>query len=157
MRWSEQYELRWPDVDLKLGKITIQQAKSGQRQHIPMNSEARKALLRLRALDPRSELVCPSSTYKSHRCWWLRCLKEAKVSDFHWHDLRHTFASRLVMSGVDILTVNKLMRHEVLQVTMRYAHLSQPHLQAAVERLAGVTRSATAPNASVPHVPALVH
>lgn len=153
MRWSEQYELRWENVDLRRAKIVIPRAKGGQRQWIPINSEARRALDKLRTLGPGSLLVCPNTTPKVHRTWWERCLKEARAHDFRWHDLRHTFASRLVMSGVDILEVNKLLRHKVLQVTMRYAHLAAPHLHAAVERLAGVTKSDTA----VPTVPATIN
>ncbi|HYL63239.1 MAG TPA: tyrosine-type recombinase/integrase [Candidatus Methylomirabilis sp.] len=74
-----------------------------------------------------------------------RCCQAAKIEDFHWHDLRHTFASRLVMSGVDIFTVNRLMRHKSLQVTMRYAHLADTHLATAVGKLIpSVTPSDTA-------------
>lgn len=109
------------------------------------NSEARRALAKLRAVAPNSLLVCPNATEKSHRIWWLRCLKEAKIQDFRWHDLRHTFASRLVMCGVDILRLNKLLRHKTLAMTMRYSHLTAAELHTAVERLAaGVTKSDTA-------------
>ena len=62
-------------------------------------------------------------------------LMAAGIDDFHWHDLRHTFASRLVMAGVDLGTVAQLLGHKPLQMVMRYAHLSQSHELAAVERL----------------------
>ena len=55
--------------------------------------------------------------------------------NFHWHDLRHTFASRLVMAGVDIRTVQELMGHKTIQVTLRYAHLAPQHQLEAVQRL----------------------
>jgi integrase len=96
----------------------------------------------LRALKPESSFVCPDGE-EQHRDWWDAVRKAAKVEDFRWHDLRHTFASRLVMNGVDILTVNKLLRHKTLQVTMRYAHLAATHLHDAIERLVGVTNSVT--------------
>jgi integrase len=67
---------------------------------------------------PNLYLVCPDNNYDYHRDWWLAVLDEAEIEDFHWHDLRHTFASRLVMSGVDIFTVCRLMRHKNIQVTM---------------------------------------
>jgi site-specific recombinase XerD len=57
------------------------------------------------------------------------------VSNFRWHDLRHTFASRLVMAGVDIRTVQELMGHKTIQVTLRDAHLAPQHQLDAVQRL----------------------
>jgi site-specific recombinase XerD len=59
----------------------------------------------------------------------------AKIGDMHWHDLRHSFASRLVMSGVDLRTVQELMGHKTIAMTVRYSHLACTHLQEAVERL----------------------
>jgi len=59
----------------------------------------------------------------------------AGLEDFTWHCLRHTFASRLVMAGVDIRTVAELMGHRTLAMTMRYAHLAPDHQRAAVDRL----------------------
>jgi site-specific recombinase XerD len=130
--------------------------KSGKKQYVHLNTAANSALTRLRAIAPQSEFVCPDQDEWTHRQWWDAVRKESKVSDFHWHDLRHTFASRLVMSGVDIYTVNKLMRHETLQVTKRYAHLADAHLQQAVERFPSVTPSVTVP-ANLPlRVPATV-
>ena len=154
MRWAEQYNLRWEHVDLKRKLLTIPQAKSGRRETIPINSEALKALTKLRSFapvnsnDPNATLklhVCPDPDEWHHRLWWTPAREVAKITDFCWHDLRHTFASRLVMNGVDILTVNKLLRHKTLQVTMRYAHLAATHLHDAVERLASVTKSVTVP------------
>jgi site-specific recombinase XerD len=62
-------------------------------------------------------------------------VKKAKLGDFHWHDLRHCFASNLVMAGVNPRTVAQLLGHHTLQMVMRYSHLSQSHELAAVERL----------------------
>ncbi len=59
----------------------------------------------------------------------------ADISDFRFHDLRHTFASHLVMNGCDFRTVQQLMGHKDIKMTMRYAHLSQDHLQKAVVKL----------------------
>jgi len=62
----------------------------------------------------------------------------AKIRDFSWHCLRHTFASRLVMAGVDLRTVQELLGHKSIAMTVRYSHLSPAHTLAAVERLTEV-------------------
>jgi integrase len=154
MRFDEQYSLRWTEVDLKRNQITLLSTKSGKTQHLPIGLGARKALKQLRAQKPDSELVCPGE--KLHRKWWDAVRAEAKIARYRWHDNRHTFASRLVQSGVPILTVNKLMRHATLQMTMRYAHLAPENLLEALAVLArsvskGVTRkiAADAPPAAV--------
>jgi len=61
-------------------------------------------------------------------------LKRAKIDGATWHTLRHTFASRKIMAGVDIRTVQELMGHSTITMTMRYAHLSPAHLRAAVNK-----------------------
>jgi len=82
------------------------------------------------------------------RGWFSTALDEAKVLDYTWHCNRHTFASRLVMAGVDLRTVAELLGHRTLQMVMRYSHLAPEHQASAVDRLvpAGgrvVTKSAT--------------
>jgi site-specific recombinase XerD len=66
---------------------------------------------------------------------WKKYLAAAGIEDFHWHDLRHTFARRLVMKGVDLYTVSKLMGHYRTEVTERNAHPASAHLQSAVDTL----------------------
>jgi site-specific recombinase XerD len=67
--------------------------------------------------------------------WFEPAVAEAGIKTFTWHCLRHTFASRLVMAGVDLRTVQQLMRHKTIQMSVRYSHLAPEHQLAAVEKL----------------------
>ena len=73
--------------------------------------------------------------YRSYRTAFETAVRRAGIEDFTFHDLRHTFASRLVMAGVDLPTVKELLGHKDITMTLRYAHLSSDHKQAAVRRL----------------------
>lgn len=69
------------------------------------------------------------------RGWFPTALEEAKIEGYSWHCNRHTFASRLVMAGVDLRTVAELLGHRTLQMVMRYSHLAPEHQASAVDRL----------------------
>src|SRR5262249_20254888 len=87
------------------------------------------------------------------RRWFEHAVREAEIVDFHWHDLRHTFASRLMMAGVDLRTVQELIGHKTITMTVRYSHLTPAHLQEAVDRLAEKpTATGTATDATRPFV-----
>ncbi len=104
---------------------------------------------RIRLID--NPFVFPGRKQKECRkdlpYYWEELLKQATIENFHWHDLRHTFASRLVMAGVHLYTVCKLLGHADIKMTMRYSHLSPGYLKAAVDvlnRKATSTRTGTA-------------
>jgi len=71
---------------------------------------------------------------------FFTAIKKSGIVDFHFHDLRHAFASQLVMSGVDLNTARELLGHKSLAMTLRYAHLSQDHKKRAVDILAKQTQ-----------------
>jgi site-specific recombinase XerD len=73
--------------------------------------------------------------YRSFRGTFEQALRQAGIVDFTFHDLRHTFASRLVMAGVDLPTVQALMGHKTIAMTLRYTHLTTDHKQQAVKAL----------------------
>jgi len=75
---------------------------------------------------------------KGYKHWFEPAVRKAGINGFTWYCVRHTFASRLVMAGVDLRTVAELMGHKTIQMTMRYAHLAQEHKLEAMERLAGI-------------------
>lgn len=139
MRRGEQYRLRWQDVDLKNGILTITRSKHGEARRIQINSVANAALLKLREQSGGVGYVCsgfqgPRS--RDWRRWFEEVVESAKISNLRWHDLRHTFASRLVMAGVPLRAVQTLLGHKRIETTLRYSHLAEAHLRDAVERLA---------------------
>ena len=112
MRRGEQYQLRWENIDFSNGIITIPRSKHGEARYIQINSTARAALLQLKERSGQAVHVCPGldhSRKRYSRKWFEEVTEEAKISNFHWHDLRHTFASRLVMAGVPLRAVQVLM------------------------------------------------
>lgn len=126
MRRGEQYGLRWQAVDFKRAIITIPRSKHGEVRHIQMNSVARAALQTLRQVGDGLGYVCPrfnGPKSREAREWFNQVLSQAKIQNFRWHDLRHTFASRLVMAGVPLRAVQMLLGHKRIETTLRYLHL----------------------------------
>ncbi len=146
MRRGEQYRLRWQNVDRVLEIITIPRSKHGERRHVPINSVARRALASLWDHRDGSGYVIPGRGVPRRRDWrrWFEeTVPLAGIPDFHWHDIRHTFASRLVMAGVDLRTVQELLGHKTIAMTVRYAHLAPAHQREAIERLTARPTSTT--------------
>jgi len=141
LRLSEQYGLLWENVSLSLRMLTIPRSKNGSMRHVPLNQAAIRALEELRKQHDASEFVCGGC--REPRRWFELVLTGAGITNFSWHCLRHTFASRLVMAGVDLRTVQELLGHKVIAMTVRYAHLAPKHTLAAVERLDRPTEDST--------------
>ncbi len=138
MRRGEIFSLRWSNVDLKHGFILLEKTKNGERREIPINDTLRRTLESLpRRLDG-GPVFCNPHTGKPYgdiKTAFNRACRKAEIKDFHFHDLRHTFASHLVMGGVDITTVKDLLGHKTLTMTLRYAHLAPSHKVKAVDVL----------------------
>ena len=142
VRRGELFSLAWQDVDLARGNLTVRGsgAKSGKTRHVPLNDEAARVLRawHQQAGEPVTGLVFPGKAgarLDTIKTAWSGLLNAAGISGFRWHDLRHTFASKLVMAGVDLNTVRDLLGHSDLTMTLRYAHLAPEHKAAAVARL----------------------
>jgi site-specific recombinase XerD len=138
LRRSEQYTLTWSCIDFERKVLTVPHSKNGETRYVPLNNTAIAALRIAQAHkndSPCVFLARDGTRLCSPRFWFDAAVKEAKLTDFTWHSLRHTFASRLVMKGVDLRTVQELMGHKTIQMTVRYAHLAPQHRLAAVQRL----------------------
>ncbi len=152
MRQGELLALRWDDVDFYTGTLRVREAKSGEGRSVAMNSVVRGALQAVRREQVQKareqakggrEILSPY-VFCSHKGRflhnlakaWYPALEAAGIEDFRFHDLRHTFASRLAMVGVDLYTVQRAGGWKTAVMVQRYAHLSPDHMRAAVERLA---------------------
>ncbi|NLW36736.1 MAG: site-specific integrase [Syntrophorhabdus aromaticivorans] len=138
MRRGEILNLQWKNVDLKHGFILLDRTKNGDRREIPINLTLRAALKGIsRRLDVPYVFHDPATgrPYGDIGTGFTKACKRAGITDFHFHDLRHTFASHLVMAGVDITTVKELLGHKTLTMTLRYAHLAPSHKVKAVDLL----------------------
>jgi integrase len=139
MRQGEILALRWEDVDLVKGQLSVRRSvtreiittpKSGRSRDIPLGDEVLAALKAHRHL--RGQLVFCTDYGRmlkknevKHPLW--RATKKAGLRHIGWHTLRHTFASHLSMQGVPLKAVQELLGHATIEMTMRYAHLS-PHV-----------------------------
>ena len=143
LRLSEQFNLRWKDVNDEARTLTILLSKSNKTRRVPISEEVMQ-LLRERfsaspwvfpdVLDP----LKPQAPYPITDRFTDRLI-QAGITGASWHCLRHTFASRLLRQGVDIVTVSKLLGHSTLQTTMRYVHLVRSQLHEAVNLVSVTT------------------
>lgn len=148
MRASEQFQLKWREVSFERRMISLPKTKTGKARHIPLNSIALQALHERKQAQEDAEYVFRNGgrdPQHNYRRWFNEALTEAKIADYSWHCNRHTFASRLVMAGVDLRTVAELMGHSSIQMTMRYAHLAPLHNRAAVDRLVPAVKRSRRP------------
>jgi integrase len=129
-RKGELRNFLWPQVDFEMGIISLLDTKNGERRDIPMDETVRATL---KEIERKGEFVFPNRKGKKiddaqiHIAFHI-ALKKSGIEDFHFHDLRHTFASNLVMQEeVDLNDVRELLGHKNMSMTLRYAHLSPKH------------------------------
>ncbi len=137
MRRGEILGLKWRDLDIKRSIIYLNDTKNGERREIPINEQVKTELIRIRK-HPQSDFIFykkDGSNIGDIKKGFLTAMRKSGIKDFRFHDLRHTAASHLVMSGADLNTVRELLGHKSLQMTLRYSHLSTNHKQRAVDIL----------------------
>ncbi len=142
LRRSEIMNLKWSSVDLEARRIRVEaeSAKSGKFRSVPVNSALHAALLAQKAANGKSPYVFPNEDtgkpYTTLARVFMRACKDAEIKGLTLHDLRRSFASRLLEEGASIEIVKSLLGHHSITVTERYTHSSEEAKRRAVERLA---------------------
>ena len=139
-RQAEVMGLRWGQVDFVRRRITLHETKNGERRVLSLTGTALELLTersKVRRID--TDLVFPGLVHPGKpidlRASWRAALKQASITSFRWHDMRHSFASELAMSGASLPEIAAAMGHKTLSMVKRYAHLSEDHTAAVVERM----------------------
>jgi integrase len=141
LRRGECFHLQWTDIDEHARILTVRASgtKSGKARRIPLNDTVLDMLEAWRPMAGGSELVFPSprggGVIHDFKNSWARLMADAGIEAFRVHDLRHTFASRLVQRGHPLYTVSQLLGHSSISMTERYAHLAPENGLAAVQSL----------------------
>lgn len=144
LRLGELANLEWSDIDEENDIIHIQvkdfwKPKNSQPRQIPMNKTVKEILVKRKEVNESARWVFVSKNgtqiqYPTRKTL-VALLEKLGMKKATIHTFRHTFASNLVMAGVDLPTVQKLMGHSTIQMTMKYAHLAPEHIKSAVEKL----------------------
>jgi site-specific recombinase XerD len=143
MRKGEQFTVSFDQIDFKQKFIYLNKTKNGSDRFVHLNSEAIRVLEDLKQTHEVLKLGPDATLFVGRKKvpisdpseWFDNAADEAEIKDVTWHTLRHTFASRLVMAGVGLKTVQELMGHKTIAMTARYAHLSPAHQLQALELL----------------------
>jgi len=138
-RKSELMNLRWSQIDLQREIITLHETKNNERRCLALTGPALELMIersKFRRFD--TDLLFPGRDPQKPvdlRSAWEAALERAEINDFRWHDLRHTFASYLAMSGATLPDIAAAMGHKTLQMVQRYAHIAESHVQTVVSRM----------------------
>lgn len=141
LRQGELFNLNWDMVNLSEKSLILSGGitKNSSSRYIPLNDEANQLIQQLyKKSDVKAGLVFPSKNnqpFNNIKRSWSSLLKKANITQFRWHDLRHHFASKLVMVGIDLNTVRELLGHSDIKMTLRYAHLAPEHKINAVKKI----------------------
>jgi integrase len=144
-RRGELIGLKWADVDLKKGRALVRETKNDEQRTLPLAGKALDALRELKLQDSaRSEWVFAqqsgvSGPYEHFDAHWQGALEAAGISDFHFHDLRHTTASMLAAQGASLLEIADVLGHKTLAMVKRYSHLVVDHKAKVIEKMIAAT------------------
>jgi integrase len=144
--------LQWSAVNTDWKVIQLARSKAGRGYPVPLNTVALAALEVLRERAPKDENGKPTGAVirrpsglplYSGRKWFAACLKKAAITDFCWHDLRHTFGTRLRRNRIPLEDIKQLMGHALGadEITLRYAHADIDNLHEAIATLEHRTKT----------------
>ncbi len=136
MRYSEILNLKWGNVTLREGNIFVRESKSGETRYLPISDRLKETLEAFNpGLPDEPVFQYMGKAVRSVKTSFNSAIRKSGVEKFTFHDLRHTFASVLVMNGVDITTVQELLGHKSIAMTKRYSHPTPEHKRRAIEKL----------------------
>ena len=138
-RRGELFDFRWQDVDFEQGCFRLAETKTRIRHAVPIPTAGVELLRTMQdGQAPGAYLFTgtkPTHPFPGDHAW-RAALRRAEVHDFHFHDLRHTFASYMAMSGATLAEIAEVLGHTNLSTTRRYAHFTASHMRGVVERMA---------------------
>lgn len=143
MRRGEILSLEWKQVDFAQNNLIVTKTKTDRLRYLPMNDRVREALLALRAASaPDNPYVFaspkkPGTALGEIKKGFKRLLREAQIEDFHFHDFRHTAATRLAETGADAYLIAEILGHANVQMSFRYTHMTNQRKRQALATLAG--------------------
>jgi len=139
MRRGEILNLKWNQIDLQAREIRVEKTKSGKPRIVDINSFLLDVLTKLKNEHKDGQYVFlnpkTGKPYKKLQTSFKGACRRAGIKGLRFHDLRHTFASRLIMRGVDLIRVKELLGHSSVKMTERYTHSNQEGRKKAVELL----------------------
>ena len=139
MRRAEILNLTWNQIDFEARRIKVEKTKSGKVRHIPIEDDLFKQILKLKSENGQSPFVFfnpeTKQPYQDMKTGFKRACRISEIEGLRFHDLRHTFATRLNANGVDIETIKELLGHHSIVITQRYTHSSDERKRKAIETL----------------------
>jgi len=135
MRKSEILSLKWRDLDFSQKIIYLLDTKNGEKREIYMNDIIYPVLFGVKKHPDSGYVFCnrEGKPYGNVRRSFATALRKAEIKDFHFHDLRHTYASQLAMAGIDLKTIQEELGHKDFKMTQRYAHLSPGYKRVKID------------------------
>lgn len=138
-RYSEIINLQWKNIDFKNKQLHFLDTKNGEDRGVPLSQLAYDLLKEhSKVRNIKSDFVFARSKGDQPldiRCHWRKILKEIKLENFRFHDLRHSAASELAMSGASLLEIAEILGHKTLAMVQRYSHLTKKHTAELLERM----------------------